>query len=174
MEEVLIDNDIIPKKHELASLSSRIYASLIDFVIQILATIIFYYLSKVVFLTNIFTLLFSMLYFILLESSQRQGTFGKQLLKIKVCNYSYERINIATSFTRTIVKYFPSFLLLIVSILQYNDNGTVANAMFSSKYYWIEIIATILMLEIYSSAFFNGKKQGTHDKLAETYVIKNN
>ena len=140
MEEVLIDNDIIPKKHELASLSSRIYASLIDFVIQILATII----------------------------------FGKQLLKIKVCNYSYERINIATSFTRTIVKYFPSFLLLIVSILQYNDNGTVANAMFSSKYYWIEIIATILMLEIYSSAFFNGKKQGTHDKLAETYVIKNN
>lgn len=172
MKTDLLDDDMLPRNYVFASLLSRIYASLIDFIIQMLSALIFYYATKGSFLSNIFPLLFSVFYFILSESSEKQGSFGKQLLKIKVCNYSYEKIDIAAATTRTIVKYFPSFMFFIVSILQFNDTGIINNAPFSTKYNFIEIIGLLLMIQIYCSAFFNSKKQGTHDKIAKTYVVK--
>jgi len=172
MKTELLDDEILPKSYEYAPILSRVYASFIDFVIQMIASLIFYFLTKALFLTNIFTLLFSIVYYILLESSEKQGSFGKQLLKIKVTNYNYDRIDIGTAATRTIVKYIPSFMFLIVNILQFNDTGNLNNALFSTKYSWIDIIASLMMIQIYCSALVNSKKQGTHDRIAETYVVK--
>jgi uncharacterized RDD family membrane protein YckC len=48
----------------------------------------------------------NMVYHIIMESSVKQATYGKQLLKIKVCDLSGERITLARAVGRNLAKAF--------------------------------------------------------------------
>ncbi|HVW96498.1 MAG TPA: RDD family protein [Mucilaginibacter sp.] len=48
----------------------------------------------------------NMVYHIIMESSVKQATYGKQLLKIKVCDLSGERITLARAIGRNLAKAF--------------------------------------------------------------------
>ena len=57
-----------------------------------------------------------LIYNVVMESGPKQGTYGKQLLKIRVCDIYAERITPAKAFTRNIAKIF-SVLTLFVGYL---------------------------------------------------------
>jgi uncharacterized RDD family membrane protein YckC len=57
------------------------------------------------------------LYFALLESSSRQATLGKRLLKIRVANLEEVRIRIARAFVRTLIKMLPWELVFVTVLL---------------------------------------------------------
>lgn len=84
------------------------------------------------------TMIFTWLYYSILESSTKQGTLGKVVLGLKVVDYNNQRI----SFTRATGRYFSKF-----------------------------ISAAILMIGFIMVAF-TAKKQGLHDMIAGTLVIK--
>jgi uncharacterized RDD family membrane protein YckC len=58
------------------------------------------------------------IYHIVLESSDKQGTLGKQVLKIKVCDMEGNRISAGRSITRNLCKIF-SFLSIIGFLLSF-------------------------------------------------------
>jgi len=53
------------------------------------------------------------IYHVIMESSAKQATFGKQLLKIKVCDLDGERIGFGKSFGRNLAKVFSVAILFI-------------------------------------------------------------
>jgi len=53
------------------------------------------------------------LYHIIMECSPKQGTFGKQILKIKVCDMQGERISFVRSMGRNFAKIFSVMTLFI-------------------------------------------------------------
>lgn len=78
------------------------------------------------------------LYYALMESSRYQATVGKIALKLKVVDYSGERL----TFWRATGRFFAKFLSMIILYIGFLMIG------------WTE------------------KKQGLHDMIAETYVVK--
>jgi uncharacterized RDD family membrane protein YckC len=84
------------------------------------------------------TMIFTWLYYSILESSAKQGTLGKVVLGLKIVDYDNQRI----SFTRATGRHFSKF-----------------------------ISAIILMIGFIMVAF-TAKKQGLHDMIAGTLVIK--
>jgi len=56
------------------------------------------------------------IYHVVMESSDKQATWGKQVLKIKVCDMEGKRIGIGTAFVRNFCKLF-SFLPLFIGYL---------------------------------------------------------
>lgn len=58
------------------------------------------------------------IYHIVLESSDKQGTLGKQVLKIKVCDMEGNRISTGRSITRNLCKIF-SFVSIIGFLLSF-------------------------------------------------------
>lgn len=77
-------------------------------------------------------------YFLFMEAGPRQGTFGKQILGLRVVDAAGQRISLRTSLIRSLSKIL-SFLLLFAGFL---------------------LVA------------FTEKKQGLHDLIAGTYVIR--
>lgn len=77
-------------------------------------------------------------YFAGLESSSRQGTWGKQALKLKVTDASGNQV----SFARATGRYFA------------------------------KILSSLILLIGYLMIAFTEQKQGLHDKLASTFVVK--
>jgi uncharacterized RDD family membrane protein YckC len=63
------------------------------------------------------SIMISWLYFALMESSKSQGTVGKLVLKIKVTDYSYQRISFARASGRYFGKFVSNFILLIGYIM---------------------------------------------------------
>jgi uncharacterized RDD family membrane protein YckC len=57
------------------------------------------------------------IYHIVMESSPKQGTYGKQILKIKVCNMQGERISVAHATGRNLAKILSVFSLFIGYLL---------------------------------------------------------
>lgn len=91
----------------------------------------------------IFTLVclaISMLYSVILESSQWQATIGKKLVKIKVTDESGNRI----SFGRATVRYFASYISAILFCA-----GYIMCAFTSKKQCLHDIIASTLVLYKY-------------------------
>jgi uncharacterized RDD family membrane protein YckC len=60
---------------------------------------------------NIFIPLLLLLYFALMESSAKQGTLGKMLMKIKVINAEGERLSKKDAFIRNIARYLSGIIL---------------------------------------------------------------
>ena len=76
-------------------------------------------------------------YYVLLESSAKQGTFGKQAMGIKVGKQDGGRISALNAFGRLLGRWLSGMILYIGYIM----------------------------------VAFDAKKQGLHDKLANTYVF---
>lgn len=84
------------------------------------------------------TFIGSVLYFVLMESSAKQGTLGKMALGLVVTDTAGRRI----SFLRALGRYFA------------------------------KILSSLILFIGYIMIAFTERKQGLHDLLASTYVIK--
>ena len=84
-----------------------------------------------------FPLICAILYYAYFESSTKQATLGKMVMKLKVVGKDGERISFANAIGRSFAKILSGILYI----------GYIMIA-------------------------FDSKKQGLHDKLASTYVVK--
>lgn len=90
-------------------------------------------------LLNIASLIIGVLYFTLMESSERQATLGKMAVGIKVGDQHGNRISFANALGRYVAKVILMIVTLTVSLM------------------WVG---------------WDDRKQGLHDKLADTYVFE--
>lgn len=105
-----------------ASFIQRLSAYIIDYIAVLLFFIIvFVILNAIGFRisedeANMLVPIFLLLYYSFMESSTKQATFGKQLLRIKVVDMSYQKI----SFLRAVGRHFGkiiSMLILFIGII---------------------------------------------------------
>lgn len=97
-------------------LPKRFVAFILDYVmITILSAIVFgvmiYFSFKNESIVTLVTLLVALLYYTLMESSSRQATLGKALMKIKVVNASGEQL----TFMNALVRFLGKFLSLLLA-----------------------------------------------------------
>lgn len=116
---------------------------------------------------SIVVLIVTIAYFVLLESSPKQGSLGKMLLGIKITDQDGGRISVVTALERYVIFGVFSLVVSILSIIQGPPKAGTTISVSSilslvSFVYYIVILITML-----SSEF----KQGIHDKLAKTYVV---
>src|SRR5690606_33851383 len=67
-------------------------------------------------LYNILSILLGAAYYIYFESSDKQGTVGKQLMNLKVTDERYERITVERALIRYLCK-IPSALILMIGYI---------------------------------------------------------
>lgn len=95
----------------------RVIATLLD---GILLSIVNWLLSMVLgqgLLYSLATLIIAWIYFAGMESSDKQATFGKQLLQLKVTDLKGERISFGKATARYFSKFISSLILLIGYIM---------------------------------------------------------
>lgn len=80
---------------------------------------VFYWLGEFIFDESLFEFQFitynliALLYFTILESSSRQATIGKSLLKLKVCDMYGDRLSFSKALIRNLVRYVNMFVFAI-------------------------------------------------------------
>jgi uncharacterized RDD family membrane protein YckC len=124
----------------------RVLAYFIDsIVLSIVYTLLVSYLTLVtqnvngsVAFGNMANLVITFIYFTCLESSEWQGTLGKQICGLQVTNLDGNRISYRVAVLRHIGKIISALILCIGFLM----------------------------------VAFTEKKQGLHDKLARTFVVK--
>jgi len=116
---------------------------------------------------SIVTLIISILYFVLMESSSKQGSLGKMLLGIKITDENGGRISIVTALERYVIFGVFGLITSVLSIVQGPPKvgATMGASTILSLIGFVYYI--IILITMLSSEF----KQGLHDKLAKTYVV---
>lgn len=124
---------------------------------------------------NLFAALVGWVYFVVMESSSLQATFGKRLLGIIVANTHGEKI----SFGRATVRYLGKSLwvlifisALLIAIMAKSIGGE------QSPYFALAgllfLIAILVLFVGYLMAFFTPEKQALHDIIARCLVVNGN
>jgi len=128
-----------------AGFGARFLASIIDWLILLIPTVLIAVVLALVmtmfdlgFLSNVVSFLLISTYFAYLESSPKQASFGKQAMKIKVTDLNGQPLTLKQAYIRNLAKFLSSFILCIG----------------------------------YLFVFFTPKKQALHDKIAKCVVIK--
>jgi uncharacterized RDD family membrane protein YckC len=121
------------------------------------------------------TLVATWLYFAFFESSEKQGTPGKSLMKIGVTDLNITRISFMQSTRRFAWRYGPFYVTLMIAFVTLGSqmysgtNGALA-AVFSFMI-WL-VVALLLLIADSLAAAFTKKRQTGHDLLAQTLVVK--
>jgi uncharacterized RDD family membrane protein YckC len=161
-----------------AGIFKRFVATLIDVIFLIIVQVIPFGFPPQEFnsvqdiMHGLFSLVFSWLYFSILESSPLQATFGKRLLDICVTNKNGQRI----SFAQASVRYFGKAIWLLVlftgifiGLLGQSTGGD------DSPYFIITgllaLISFLILVIGYSMAWFTPEKQALHDIIARCLVV---
>lgn len=118
---------------------------------------------------SIVILIITIAYFVLMESSPKQGTLGKMLLGIKITDENGDRISPITALERYVIFAVFGLVGSVLSIVQGPPKVSTTTPAVSAStilgligfVYYIIILITMLSSEY---------KQGLHDKLAKTYV----
>lgn len=135
MEQILDSTQSTPNHRGYAGFWIRFAAAIIDSIIlwifQIVIIMILYggftnYMQSLMDPQHIFSstywiniglsLIVGIGYFVVMESSARQATFGKSMVGIKVVNYKGERISFLKSLGRYLSK-IPSALILLIGFI---------------------------------------------------------
>jgi uncharacterized RDD family membrane protein YckC len=87
---------------------------------------------------NVIYFVIGVIYFTLMESSEKQGTLGKMLLNLKVGDSNGRQLSMSNAFGRKLAKLISSIIFCIGFMMVGWDD----------------------------------KKQGLHDKIADTYVFE--
>jgi uncharacterized RDD family membrane protein YckC len=106
------------------------------------------------------------LYFAISESSNRQATWGKQRMGLRVADDNGERISFLRPFSRTLLKFVPWELshTLVWNISFATDvSSTIVN-------YGFGLIYVLIGLNI-ASLVMKKKRQTLYDLIAKTYVV---
>jgi uncharacterized RDD family membrane protein YckC len=109
-------------------------------------------------------------YYSLFESGSKQGTWGKQILDLKVTDMTGDRISLNTAFTRTLTKLIPSIIgytsLFVFGMIDKN------NPDFKGPAFIIPNAMAGVMLIMYLIATITARRQAAHDLVAGTVVLK--
>jgi len=113
--------------------------------------------------------LFGIGYFTILDGNYG-ATLGKRILNLRVVNADGKTAGVVRAFSRSI--YF-----WIIAVSSYFTLGFTMGSSFGSPgpYEWVGAIlylADLVLLLGYLMIAFDQKKQGLHDKIAGTYVVK--
>lgn len=149
MEEILdFPSSNTQRRLNYAGFWIRVGASIVDGIILWIVNTIISYAAfgspfgqtdiSIVLTSSGISLLVNIGYFVIMESSEKQATIGKMLLKLKVGKANGDRI----SFLNALGRYFAKFISFIIFLIGY------------------------LMVA------WDPKKQGLHDKIADTYVFE--
>jgi uncharacterized RDD family membrane protein YckC len=106
-----------------------------------------------------------LLYWSMLESGRGQATLGKRVLRLKVTSMSGGRIDFATAATRSWVHWLAYFLL-IVDVLVGLPSFAGGNLGLLSGLVGLAALISAIMIA------FTPMKQGFHDQIAKTLVVR--
>lgn len=185
MENALLDDHLIDNEQEHdfdhVGFWPRVGASLIDFLLYIpvvgLMFLNMYFLGNI--LVHLLLLIALTVYKPIMEAKYG-ATLGKMAIGAKVVSTNYQPITAATAVTR----YFPFAITQLISIFSVivvsADHGftTTMNFLeFSAAQSEvvpsiIDTAASIFVLVSCLAVAFSGTKQGLHDQMAKTYVVR--
>ena len=101
-----------------------------------------------------------MFYHVLFESSRWQATIGKRLLGLRITDLNGDRLSFYQAQWRQLAKIFSG----VIFVMFYSSNDVIGQ------------LAKIFSGVIFGIGFlmvaFTKKKQGLHDKLVRTLVVK--
>jgi uncharacterized RDD family membrane protein YckC len=128
-------------------------------------------------MVSVVTLIAGWLYFAILESSERQGTIGKQILKIGVCDLTVNRIDFKRATRRYFYRNAPIAVGLTATIgvvapwIANRSSGAALQSGLLTAYAMLAI-GLLFTLVMYVWAFANRSHQTLYDLWAKTLVIK--
>jgi len=110
----------------------------------------------------------------------KSATFGKMAVKIQVVNKDKENISVTDSLVRNSPWIISSLIGILTHIFLFQDSDFLDATGFleisqlsnESSLASINQIFSLLFLVIIITVAFTAKKQGLHDMLADTYVIR--
>lgn len=169
---------------EYAGFWLRVGASIMDGLILIPAIGIMYY--GLFFIKSLPVAIIGQLAMILYKpilEGKMSATLGKKIVHIKVVDQKGDDINMAQAFTRSVFYLASSAMAFIINISMMVDMDFIEidGFMESNAYYQLHTNAALstintLLSVLYTVACivvaFNKKKQGLHDQIAKTYVVK--
>ncbi len=109
-----------------------------------------------------FTNLVIFAYFVYFESSKAQATPGKKWMNLRVIDFEGKRISFLRAFFRYFARGMPSIVLVVVDIA---TNGTGIINEHLGFYFLIPFVT-------YAPILFMDMRQGVHDVMAGTVVVK--
>lgn len=181
MNDHILDEDFREKKHhsvEYVGFMPRVGAAIIDFFVFIPFLVLL--MLNLVFLkslgVDILLTLLMAVYKPFFEFNYG-ATLGKSVLKIKVVNSQFEKIDLKTSLIRNIGYYVPSLLGIFQSFLLFSNPEFQAVDSFESYAMLDEGSDPIgsglgfLLLISALIVLFTREKQAGHDLLANTFCI---
>jgi uncharacterized RDD family membrane protein YckC len=139
------------------------------------------------------SLLLGWLYYALLESGPKYGTFGKQVARIGVVDYGLERISFGQATVRYFFSMLPAFIMLFFmfaltapliaqAAFLFNDfAGTFLDKAktvetlgkrLTGTVSMLSVIGVVTYLVVYCWAFFDKYRQTLYDLAARTLVIR--
>lgn len=101
-------------------------------------------------------------YFVYFESSGAQATPGKKWMNLKVVDFEERRISFLRAFFRYFARGMPGIVLVVVDVAA-NGTGIINEHM--GWYFLIPFVT-------YAPILFMDMRQGVHDVLAGTVVVK--
>jgi len=111
------------------------------------------------------------------------ATIGKMVLKLKVTNKNFEKIDITTSILRSLILIFPAVMYVPIYYMAFNNpnladlNGLMEfSKALSAEYSMLGIIGNLSMILIIADIIFlltdsTKTQRSLHDRIANTYVI---
>jgi len=105
-----------------------------------------------------FSFLLVIVYYLLPSITLWQGSIGKKLLKLKITNFSGQKINLLQSFAREV----------------FNLLGAVGSivSLFYFQLWPLLLILSLVGIVDGLKIFFDEKRKSLHDDIAQTYVLK--
>ena len=112
--------------------------------------------------TTTITAAFWWLYYALMESSRRQASLGKLVMRLKVTDMAGRRV----SFAAATLRAWPFYLFGLAAIVDYAFGSyALGGGLFS-------IVGTILAFVACVAVAFTARKQGIHDIMAGCLVVR--
>ncbi|WP_265021645.1 RDD family protein [Wolbachia endosymbiont (group A) of Icerya purchasi] len=155
---------------EIASITRRFCAYLIDVAILLIPTLlIILLLEDSPLILHLSYMCVNCSYFTYFISSKAQATPGQQLMNMYTINLDNSKIDLNLAFDRSSSQFFLPLLNSVVVVLTefLRDQEVLVNVLSVLK-----VIIVLLTLCWYLVACFSKKKQTYHDMLFNTVVIK--
>ncbi|MBA8770712.1 RDD family protein [Wolbachia pipientis] len=155
---------------EIASITRRFCAYLIDVAILLIPTLlIILLLEDSPLILHLSYMCVNCSYFTYFISSKAQATPGQQLMNMYTINLDNSKIDLSLAFDRSSCQFFLPLLNSVVVVLTefLRDQEVLVNVLSALK-----VIIVLLTLCWYLVACFSKKKQTYHDMLFNTVVIK--